>query len=120
MDLIERQDVLSICQETYWNGADAYYPISARGIAEKVKGLPSIETQPEQPQWHKCFEDDPDSLPDDDRNVLMSFSNYPTPAVGWFQRDEDGGGYGTDGGQKTIAELGLFVDGWWELPKKPR
>jgi hypothetical protein len=44
-DLIERQDVLSICQETYWNGADDYYPISASGIAKKVKELPSAQPE---------------------------------------------------------------------------
>ena len=45
MDLIERQDVLSICRETIWNGADDYYPISAKGIAKKVKELPSVQPE---------------------------------------------------------------------------
>ena len=71
------------------------------------------------PEWHECFEDDPDSFPSDERMVLMSFSNFPTPAIGWFERD-DNGGYWTDGDPKTLIELGLFVDGWWELPRKPR
>ena len=114
MDLIDRQQALDILDDyskdviEIWHGS---YETARRKMCE----LPSV--QPE-PQWHECFEDDPNSFPDDDRLVLMSFSNFPTPAVGWFERDEEGG-YWTDGEQKTLAELGLFVDGWWELPKKP-
>jgi hypothetical protein len=124
-DLIERQAAI-----------DALDCIN--GVEEVLRALPSV--QPEyteqdvreafnagyacgmsaaRPEWHECFEDDPSSFPSDERMVLMSFSNFPTPAIGWFERD-DNGGYWTDGDPKTLIELGLFVDGWWELPRKPR
>ena len=45
-DLISKYDVLEICKEQIWNGADDYYPISANKIAKKVKELPTIDAVP--------------------------------------------------------------------------
>ena len=42
-DLISKYDVLEICKEQIWNGADDYYPISANKIAKKVKELPTVD-----------------------------------------------------------------------------
>ena len=77
-----------------------------------------IEAQEDAYKWHDvAVEED---VPDDDRIVLMSFANNPcAPAAGWYERDEDGGGRFTDGGQKPLSEYGLVVDGWWEMPIKP-
>ena len=43
-DLISRRDALSICDKKFWNGADDYYPISARGIADEIRTLPSAQS----------------------------------------------------------------------------
>jgi hypothetical protein len=91
---------------------------------EILQKLPSVQPEPDHFRefkkmiWRECDPDDPSSFPDDGKLVLMSFSNFPTPAIDWFERANDGG-YWTDGNQRTLAELGLYVDGWWELPKKP-
>lgn len=45
-DLIRKYDVVKICNEQIWNGADDYYPISANQIAKKVKELPTIDAVP--------------------------------------------------------------------------
>jgi hypothetical protein len=93
-------------------------------LRNDIHNLPSAQPEPDHFRetskmiWHECDPDDPSSFPDDGKLVLMSFSNFPTPAIGWFERANDGG-YWTDGNQRTLAELGLYVDGWWELPKKP-
>lgn len=50
-DLVRRRSVLAICEEKYWNGFDDYNPISARGIAEKVKALESAQTEPKTGEW---------------------------------------------------------------------
>ena len=42
-DLIRKYDVLKICEEQIWNGADDYYSISANQIAKKVKELPTLD-----------------------------------------------------------------------------
>jgi hypothetical protein len=117
-DCVSRQAAIdAICTEgtrLERNGTTAMVEIK-QWCVDILEALPSAQPL----IWHKCFEDDPSTFPDDDRMVLMSFSNFPTPEVGWFERDDEGG-YWTDGGQETFAEFGFFVDGWWELPQKPK
>lgn len=72
------------------------------------------------PVWHECFDDDPASFPDDERNVLVSFSNFSLSIIGQWRADEDGARcwYLGDTDETFLSE-DLFVDGWWELPRKP-
>ena len=76
--------------------------------------------EPPEPVWHECFDDDPASFPDNERNVLVSFSNFSLSIIGQWRVDEDGAGCWYLGDMdETFLSEGLFVDGWWELPKKP-
>ena len=86
-------------------------------IANWVKDAPTIEPEL---TWHECFDDDPASFPDNERNVLVSFSNFSLSIIGQWRVDEDGAGcwYLGDTDETFLSE-DLFVDGWWELPKKP-
>jgi hypothetical protein len=87
-------------------------------LKHMVADAPTIEPEL---TWHECFDDDPASFPDDERNVLVSFSNFSLSIIGQWRVDEDGSGcwYLGDTDETFLSE-GLFVDGWWELPKKPR
>ena len=86
-------------------------------IANEVKDMPTIEPEL---VWHECFDEDPNSFPDDSRDVLVSFSNFSLSIIGQWRVDEDGAGcwYLGDTDETFLSE-DLFVDGWWELPKKP-
>ena len=79
-----------------------------------VVGDEMIETK-ELNRWHEIFEDDPDSFPNDDRLVLVSFSNFTEPMLGRFID----GAFCIGDMDETFVSNNLFVDGWWELPKKP-
>ena len=70
-------------------------------------------------EWHETFEDDPSTFPSDDRHVLVSFSNFSGPMIGRWQVDDDGGGAWYVGDMDETFLPDLYVDGWWELPKKP-
>lgn len=60
----------------------------------------------------------PDEPPSDDRCILVSFSNSSLPEIACYNRDEDdGGAHCSETEYKTLSELGLFVNGWMELPK---
>lgn len=76
MDLIDRQAALMLFAGD----------VAAQN---ELNNLPSA--QPEL-QWHECFEDDPSSFPDDDRNVLVSFSNFSLSIIGQWRVDEDSSG----------------------------
>ena len=86
---------------------------------ETQEKLDEVCTMLKRMVWHECVKDDQSSFPDDDRLVLISVENYSDPAIGWYQHDNDGGGYWTFGSEMPLTEFGLFVEGWWELPKKP-
>lgn len=77
-----------------------------------------IEAQEDAYKWHDvAVEED---VPDDDRNVLLTFSNFSLPIIGQYRRDSDGGGTWYIGDtDDTFVSENLYVDGWWELPKKP-
>ena len=68
--------------------------------------------------WHDIHEDDESTYPDDDRTVLVSFSNFSSVLLGRFDRDEDVGVWRVGDVEETFIEHGLLVDGWWELPRK--
>ena len=80
---------------------------------DEIIGMPSGETY-----WHETFEDDPITFPDDDRLVLVSFSNYSVPMLGRWEADDDGGKWCMGDMDETFTQNDLYVDGWWELPKK--
>lgn len=53
--------------------------------------------------------------------VLLSFSNFPVPAIGNYRVDEDGGGaYYAGDEDKPLISYGLIVNAWCELPKPYR
>ena len=84
---------------------------------DDIDAMPTIEPEP---VWHECFDEDLNSFPDDSRNVLVSFSNFSLSIIGQWRVDEDGSGcwYLGDTDETFLSE-DLYVDGWWELPKKP-
>ena len=56
--------------------------------------------------------------PDTDRPILLEFENFKTPLVGRFYRDEFGGEtYYIEDDDKEASAVGLYVKGWYELPK---
>ena len=69
--------------------------------------------------WHEINEDDDSTFPDDDRHVLVTFENFDSVIIGRFDRDDDGGGTWRIGDiDEPLVDHGLFVNGWWELPKR--
>ena len=57
-----------------------------------------------------------DNFPDSDRLVLVNFSNFSEPMLGrWYDNNWHIGDM-----EETFLESNLYVDGWWELPEKPK
>lgn len=110
------------CNDAIWNALSEVYNMD--GVPDEAKSIIGdvmlgLGEQPE-PVWHECFDDDPASFPDDERNVLVSFSNFSLSIIGQWRVDESGAGcwYLGDTDETFLSE-DLYVDGWWELPKKP-
>lgn len=62
-------------------------------------------------------------LPEDDKYILLSFSNFSLPIVGRYERDEDGSGafyLGDCDEQDTCIANDLYVNAWQPLPEPYR
>ncbi len=56
-------------------------------------------------------------MPENDRWVLLSFSNAPLPEVGFLETYPDGSAAFTNGSDTFISK-GIFVNAWMELPER--
>lgn len=57
-------------------------------------------------------------LPDDNRYVLLSFSNFSVPQVGRYETFKDGSGAFYLGDEaETCQSQYIFVNAWMELPE---
>ena len=56
-------------------------------------------------------------LPEDDKYILLSFSNFSVPAIGRYEVDEEGCGAFYIGDElETCISQDLFVNAWQPLP----
>lgn len=90
-----------------------------KGITEvevtefNVDILNIIEALPEEYHWNPITE----SVPSDDRYILLSFECFALPMVGRYEQTEEGGAFYAGDEEETLASQDLFVNAWMELPK---
>lgn len=56
-------------------------------------------------------------LPETNKYILLSFSNFSVPAVGRYEEYEDGGAFYIGDETETCVSQLLFVNAWMELPE---
>ena len=62
-----------------------------------------------------------EKLPEDNKYILLSFSNFTVPQVGRYERFEDGSGAFYIGDEmETCTSQYIFVNAWMELPEPYR
>ena len=59
-----------------------------------------------------------ESIPSDDRYVLLSFENFSLPVVGRYEESEKGGAFYCGDEEETLVSQDLFVNAWMELPER--
>ena len=55
-------------------------------------------------------------LPETDKYILLSFSNFSIPCVGRYNEDENGGAFYIGDEDETCVSQYLFVNAWQPLP----
>ena len=55
-------------------------------------------------------------FPEDDKYILLSFSNFSVPCVGRYEEDEEGGAFYLGDEDETCVSQDLFVNAWMPLP----
>ena len=56
-------------------------------------------------------------FPEDDKYILLSFSNFTIPMIGRYEEDEDGGAFYLGDEDETCVSQDLFVNAWMLLPE---
>ncbi len=62
-----------------------------------------------------------ESLPTDNKYILLSFENFSVPCIGRYEEDKDGNGCFYVGDEdESLVSQGMFVNAWMDLPKSYR
>ena len=56
-------------------------------------------------------------LPETDKYILLSFSNYTVPVIGRYEEDKNGGTFYIGDDLESCSSHYLFVNAWCPLPK---
>ena len=58
-------------------------------------------------------------LPDNAKYILLSFTNFPVPSIGRYEKDTEGGAFylGDCDEDDTCISMNLFVNAWMPLPE---
>ena len=57
-----------------------------------------------------------EELPEKDKYILLSFSNFSIPCVGRYEEDENGGAFYVGDDDKSCVSQDIFVNAWMNLP----
>ena len=57
-----------------------------------------------------------EELPETDKYIFLSFSNFSIPCVGRYEEDENGGAFYVGDDDETCISQDMFVNAWMYLP----
>ena len=57
-----------------------------------------------------------EELPETDKYILLSFSNFSIPCVGRYEEDENGGAFYVGDDDESCVSQDMFVNAWMNLP----
>ena len=57
-----------------------------------------------------------EELPETDKYILLSFSNFSIPCVGRYEEDENGGEFYVGDDDESCVSQDMFVNAWTNLP----
>ena len=57
-----------------------------------------------------------EELPETDKYILLSFSNFSIPCVGRYEEDENGGAFYVGDDDESCVSQDMFVNAWQTLP----
>lgn len=68
-------------------------------------------------EWYQGWIPISEKFPENNEEVLLSFENLETTAVGRYEEDEEGGAFYLSNDTITCSNHGMFVNAWMPLPK---
>lgn len=83
---------------------------------EKCEEVNKLRAELEEKEWIPVEE----RLPENNKYILLSFSNFSLPAIGRYEEDSEGGAFYIGDEDVSCVNEGLFVNAWQPLPKAYR
>lgn len=83
---------------------------------EKREEVNRLRAELEEKEWIPVEE----RLPETNKYILLSFSNFSLPAIGRYEEDSEGGAFYIGDEDASCVNEGLFVNAWQPLPKAYR
>lgn len=80
---------------------------------EKCEEVNKLRAELEEKEWIPVEE----RLPENNKYILLSFSNFSLPAIGRYEEDREGGAFYIGDEDTGCASEELFVNAWRELPE---
>lgn len=84
---------------------------------ELIDSIRAMEKETKNNGWIPCSE----RLPETDKYILLSFSNFSVPCVGRYETDDENGGAFYIGDEaESCSEQDMFVNAWMPLSEPYR
>lgn len=90
--------------------------VNAWDLVDISVGIQKIIDDLDSNPWNPVEE----SVPVDDKYVLLSFENYSGIDIGRYVEDENGGAFYPGDDDESYVSYGIFVNAWMELPERYR
>ena len=108
---------------------DGHFGCNTNGEHERCYGCGLTDCKNRNRIWFGAVDDDTDTnvgsngwipveeeLPETDKYILLSFSNFSIPCVGRYEEDKNGGAFYIGDDDETCVSQDMFVNAWMNLP----
>ena len=119
-------EIVKQVSEEYSNG---HFGCNTNGEHERCDGCGLTNCKSRNKIWFGAMDDDTDTnvgsngwipveeeLPETDKYILLSFSNFSIPCVGRYEEDKNGGAFYIGDDDETCVSQDMFVNAWMNLP----
>lgn len=89
------------------------YGVDMYNLHLKEQYRKGYEDAKKENDWIPCSE----RLPENDKYVFLSFSNFSLPVIGRYEEEENGGAFYIGDEDESCVSQDLFVNAWMELPQ---
>lgn len=122
----ELKEIIEQIEDECSNG---HFGCNTNGEHERCDGCGLTNCKRRNKIWFGVGDDDTDTnvgsngwipveeeLPETDKYILLSFSNFSIPCVGRYEEDKNGGAFYIGDDDETCVSQDMFVNAWMNLP----